>query len=118
MAGIAAVDPETPAGEFMGERSAHIGEGLFGATRGGITPRGGLLQTGRLEPGDGSGHHAELEMVGDRIGIAGLRLGTADLLLDFSESGFDFPASAIYFNKAAAANAAGRGVRTPPCQRG
>ncbi|WP_200389695.1 hypothetical protein [Thiocapsa imhoffii] len=91
MAGISAVDPETHVGEIMGERSAHIGDGIFGVTRGGITPRRGLRQADRVEPGDGGGDHAELEMVGDRIGIAGLRPGTADLLLDFSESGFDTP---------------------------
>lgn len=61
MAGIAAVDPETHVGEIMGERSAHIGEGIFGPTRGGVAPRGGLLQAGRVEPGDGGGHHTKEE---------------------------------------------------------
>jgi hypothetical protein len=98
VAGIAAIDPETPIGELMGERAAHIGEGIFGPTRGGVAPRGGLLQAGPVDPSDGGGHHAEVQMVGDRIGVAGLRLGTADLLLDFSKSGFDFPARAVNFN--------------------
>jgi hypothetical protein len=92
VAGIAAIDPETDIGEIMFERSAQIGEGIGGAT-GGITPRGSLLQAGRIQPGDGGGRHTEIEMVGDRIEGAGLRLGTADLLFDFSESGFDFPQS-------------------------
>jgi hypothetical protein len=39
VAGIAAIDPETNLGEIMGGRSAHIGEGLFGPTRGGVAPR-------------------------------------------------------------------------------
>jgi len=90
-AGIAAIDPETHVGEIMGERSAHIGEGIFGAAPGGIAARRGLLQAGRIEPCDGGGRQTEVEMVGDRIGVAGLRLGTADLLLDLSESGFDTP---------------------------
>lgn len=95
MAGIAGVNPETHVGEPMGERSAHIGEGLFGPARSGITPRGGLFHVGTVDPGDSGGHHAELEMVGDGIGVARLRLCATYLLLDFSESGFDFPASAI-----------------------
>jgi hypothetical protein len=75
----------------MGKRSAHIGEGIFGTASGGILSRGGLHQAGPVEPGDGGGRHAEIEVVGHRIGGAGLRLGTADLLFDFSESGFDIP---------------------------
>jgi hypothetical protein len=70
MAGIAAIDPETHVGEIMGERSAHIGEGLFGATCGGGAPRGGLLQSGPVDPGDGGGDRTELEVLGDRIGFA------------------------------------------------
>jgi hypothetical protein len=40
VAGIAAIDSETYVGEIMGERSAQICEGIFGATRGSVTPRG------------------------------------------------------------------------------
>jgi hypothetical protein len=32
-----------------------------------------------------------MQMIGDRIGVAGLRLGAADLLLDFAKTGFDTP---------------------------
>jgi hypothetical protein len=91
VAGTPAIGPETDIGEIMRERSAHIGEGIFGAAPGGIPSRGGLRQAGPVEPGDGGGRHAEIEVVGNRIGGAGLRLGTADLLFEFSESGFDTP---------------------------
>jgi hypothetical protein len=82
VAGIATIDPATNVGDIMGEPSAHIGEGIFGPTRGGAAPRELLRQAGPVDPGDGGGHHAEPEMVGDRIGIAGLRPGTANFLLD------------------------------------
>jgi hypothetical protein len=95
LAGIAAIDPETHVGEIMRERSAHIGEGIFGSATGRKTPRGGLLQAGPVDSGDGGGHHAELEMVGDLIGGARLRMGTADILLDLSESGVDVHALGI-----------------------
>jgi hypothetical protein len=85
--------PETDIGEIIFERSAQIGEGRFGAATGGVTPCGSLLRAGRIQPGDRAGFQTEVEMVGDRIGGAGLRLGTADLLLGFSESGFGFPES-------------------------
>jgi len=38
-----------------------------------------------------SARHAEIQMIGHRIGRAGLRLGAADLLLDLAETGFDIP---------------------------
>jgi hypothetical protein len=88
---IAAIDPDTHVGEIMRERSAHIGEGIFAAASGGIPSRGGLRQAGPVQPGDGGGRLAEIEMFGERIGRAGLRLSTADLLFEFSESGFDTP---------------------------
>jgi hypothetical protein len=70
VAGTPAIDPETDVGEIMRKRSAHIGEGICGAATGRIVPRGDLLHAGRLEPGDGGGHDAEIELVGDRIGGA------------------------------------------------
>lgn len=37
---IPTIDPETHVGELMGERAAHIGEGMGGATPGGIAAGG------------------------------------------------------------------------------
>jgi hypothetical protein len=70
VAGIAAIEPETHVGEIVCERSAQIGEGMFGATRGGVAPLGCLLPLVHLvDPGDGGDHQTEIEMVVDRTGI-------------------------------------------------
>ena len=43
MVGIAAIDPETPGGEFMGERAAHSGDGLGGAAPGRLAAGWGVI---------------------------------------------------------------------------
>jgi hypothetical protein len=52
VAGIAAIDPETDVAEIMGERSAQIGEGVLGSTRGGAVPHGDLLQAYPIGPNE------------------------------------------------------------------
>lgn len=54
--------------------------------------------TVRINPGQGGGHQAELEMIGDRIGGTGLAAGAADLLFDLIEACLDLPAGAIVFD--------------------
>jgi hypothetical protein len=43
VAGIVSIDPETHVGEIMRKGSAHIGEGIFGPTRGCIAAGGGVI---------------------------------------------------------------------------
>ena len=93
-----AIDTETLTAEVLCEPAPEVGEGVFGALGGRIPARRCVLQMRAVDPGDGGRRHAEIQMIGHGIGIAGWRLGTADLLLDFSKSGFNFPARAIVFN--------------------
>ena len=52
----------------------------------------------RIDPGQGRGQQAEIEVVRDCIGGTGLAAGTADLLLDLFEARLDLPAGAIVFD--------------------
>ena len=45
----------------------------------------------RIDPSDGRRSHAEVQVVVDRIRVAGLGIGAADLLFDLPEAGFDTP---------------------------
>ena len=60
---------------------------------GGVSPRGCMTDAISVYPHQGRRHHTEVEMVGDREGIARLALTAADLLLYFSEPGFDIPST-------------------------
>ena len=51
-----------------------------------------------INPGDGSCRHAEVEMVGHRVGTSSLRVGAADLLLELAKTGLDFPPGGIIFD--------------------
>ena len=87
LVGIVAIDTKTPSCELSGEGSSHVGEGEFGGVLRSVSPGGGVVQMRRVDPGEGRGDHAEMQMVGDRVGIAGLGVSAADLLLDLPESG-------------------------------
>ena len=96
--GPPAIATETLPAEVLCEPPPQVGEGIFGALRGRIPARRRVLQMRAVDPGDSGRRHAEIQVIGHGIGIAGLRLGTADLLLDLAKSGFNFPARAIIFN--------------------
>ena len=51
-----------------------------------------------IYPGNGCGHHAEVEMIGDGMWCSSLAFLAADFLFDFFEAGFDFPACAVVFD--------------------
>jgi hypothetical protein len=90
-AGILAIDTKTLACEVVGERSAHVCEGVFGGVLRSVSAHGCLFQMRSIDPGDGGCRHAEMQMIDHRVGIAGLGVGAADLLFDFAESGLDTP---------------------------
>lgn len=48
-----------------------------------------------IDPGQRCGHHAEMQMIGDRMGLSGLAVGATDVLLELFIAGLDFPASPI-----------------------
>ena len=88
--GDLAIDTETLAAEVLGECSPEVGECVFGPLGRSIATGRGFGQMRTVDPGHGRRRHAEIQMIGHRIGVAGLRLGTADFLLDLAESGFNF----------------------------
>ena len=47
------------------------------------------------DPDEQDGKHAELEVVADGVGVAGLGVRAADLLFEFFEAGFNFPSCAV-----------------------
>ena len=49
-------------------------------------------------PGNGSGHHAEVEVIGNSMWRSCLAFYAADFLLDLFEAGFNFPSCAIILN--------------------
>jgi hypothetical protein len=51
-----------------------------------------------IDPGDGGRQHTKVQVVADRLRMAGLRFGTADVVFQFLEQGFDFPAGTIILN--------------------
>lgn len=65
---------------FLGQGSRRVPEGIFGGRRGRITSGRGVRELGSVEPGDGGGRQAELQMVGHGLGVAGLRLGATGTL--------------------------------------
>ncbi len=44
-----------------------------------------------IDPGQRYGHHAEMQMIGDRMGILGLAVGATDVLLKLFIAGLDIP---------------------------
>jgi hypothetical protein len=50
-----------------------------------------LLLVRRIDPGDGSGRHAEVQVIDGRIRVAGLGVGASDLLLDLAKAGLNTP---------------------------
>ena len=89
--GIVAIDTETLSCEVPGEGSSHVGESEFGGVFRRVSPGRGLVQMRGVDPGDGRCRHAEMQMIGHRVGIAGLRVGAADFLLDLATAGLDIP---------------------------
>ena len=108
-AGIVAIDTKTLTREVVGEGSSHVGEGEFGGILRTIAPDRGLVQMRRVDPSNGGGYHAEVQVIGHRVGVAGLGVGAADLLLDLSETGLDFPPGGIVFDDLLDAEIATRG---------
>ena len=53
------------------------------------------FQTIRINPGQGGSHHAQVQVIEHRLGVAGLAGAAADVLLELFERGFDFPAGTI-----------------------
>ena len=81
-----------------GEGSSHVCESEFGGVLGSVSSDWGVVQVLGINPGNGGGGHAEVKMIGHRIGVAGLGMSAADLLLDLSETGLDFPARGVVFH--------------------
>jgi hypothetical protein len=82
----------------IGDESSHIGEGETGSTFHDMTPlRVGLDAIG-VDPGDGSGHHTEVQVIDHRMGVTCLAPSAADLLFDFLEAGFDLPTRTVVFD--------------------
>ena len=64
----------------------------------GMSPGRRLLGPAGIDPGDGGGQHAKVQVVADRLRMTGLRLGTADIPFEFFEQGLDLPAGPIILN--------------------
>ena len=54
-----------------------------------------FLDPAGINPGNGYGHHAKVQMVCDGIRMSGLCMGTADIAFEFLECGLDFPPGPI-----------------------
>jgi hypothetical protein len=88
---VLAIDTETVARELLVKGASHIGEGEFGCGLRGVASQRGLLLVRRIDPGDGSGRHAEVQVIDGRIRVAGLGVGASDLLLDLAKAGLNTP---------------------------
>ena len=51
-----------------------------------ITTLGRLLKVIGIDPGNGSGHHTKVEMIGDGMRLPGLTFRAADFLFDLFEA--------------------------------
>jgi len=83
---------------MIGEGSSDICKGEFGGVLGSVSPDWRLMQMLGVDPNDGGCCHAEVQMIGDCVGVAGLGVSAADLLFDLSETGLDFPPGGIIFD--------------------
>lgn len=54
-----------------------------------------VFQLVGMDPGQRYGHHAELQMIGDGMGVSSLAVGATGVLLEFCIAGLDFPARPI-----------------------
>jgi hypothetical protein len=86
-----AIDSETIIFDPLGECSSDIGKGIFGRVPGRIPANRRFRHVCAIDPSDGCGGHAEMQVIDDCVGIASLCLGAADLLLDLPKSGLDLP---------------------------
>ncbi len=83
---------------FICNQFADIGEGETGPSLDDMAAFGIGRDPVGVNPGQGGGEQAEMEMVGDGISGPGLGAGAPDFLFDFFEAGFDFPAGPIVFD--------------------
>ena len=87
------------AGEsFICNQFADIGEGKAGPSLDDMAALGVGRDPVGVNPGQGRGEQAEMEVVGDGISGPGLGAGAPDFLFDFFEAGLDFPAGPIVFD--------------------
>jgi len=59
---------------------------------------GTIGQTGGVDPGQGHGHHAEVDVVCHGMGIARLAAAAIDFLFEFLKAGLDLPTGGIELN--------------------
>jgi len=91
--------PQKMVGEgFVCNQFADIGEGKTGPSLDDMAALGVRRDPVGVNPGQGGGEQAEMEVVGDGIGGPVLAAGAPDFLFDFFEAGFDFPAGTIVFD--------------------
>ena len=68
------------------------------ATLDGVTPLRRMSESFGIEPGHCCGHGAEMQVVDDGIGIAGLAFAAADFLLELFEASLNLPPCAVVLN--------------------
>ena len=64
----------------------------------GMPPFRRFIDPDGVNPGNGSGQHAKVQVVANRVRISGLCCGTADVAFEFFEQGLDLPPGAIIFD--------------------
>lgn len=79
-----AIDTKTLSSNLLGQGSVHILEGMLGGPLERITSGRGPGETRSIEPGDGGGGDAELQMIGHRLRIAGPGAAEAGAVLPLS----------------------------------
>ena len=82
----------------LSDEFSHIRKGEMFTMVDSVATLGSEINAVGINPGNGSSHHAKVEMIDDGMGFPVLTLGAADFLFDFFETGFNFPSSAIVLN--------------------
>ena len=82
----------------FGDEASDIGKGKTSSPLGLVPTLRIRFDAVGIYPGDGGGHHTEMQVVDHGLGVAALTFLAADVLLELFKSGFDFPPRAIMAN--------------------